>query len=211
MEAERDPRAAPEDAVGPDGSPADGEHADAPNLLTSDRLEEYLDSFHRLTGIRSRLVIESDSAEVTAHDSLGDVRGVEFTESSWLVMPSVRMRLAVAPASGDEERRLVALLRESASRLVASETEARFFSGELADRYEEIDLLTSVGEILGSVVHLERAVGRLLARLADVLNADGAAVWVPEESESLRRLAAGGSAATELTADPEAGAREWID
>ena len=211
MEAERDPRAAPEDAVGPDGSPADGEHADAPNLLTSDRLEEYLDSFHRLTGIRSRLVIESDSAEVTAHDSLGDVRGVEFTESSWLVMPSVRMRLAVAPASGDEERRLVALLRESASRLVASETEARFFSGELSDRYEEIDLLTSVGEILGSVVHLERAVGRLLARLADVLHADCAAVWVPEESESLRRLAAGGSAATELTADPEAGAREWID
>ena len=170
MEAERDRKAGPEDAVEPNGPSDDGVHADAPHMLTSDRLEEYLDSFHRLTGIRSRLVVESDSAEVTAHDSLGDARGVEFTESSWLVMPSVRMRLAVAPASGDEVRRLVALLRESASRLVASEREARFFSVELADRYEEIDLLTSVGEILGSVVHLERAVSRLLSRLADVLN-----------------------------------------
>ncbi|MCL7959917.1 MAG: serine/threonine-protein phosphatase [marine benthic group bacterium] len=211
MEAERDRKAGPEDAVESNGPSDDGGHADAPHMLTSDRLEEYLDSFHRLTGIRSRLVVESDSAEVTAHDSLGDARGVEFTESSWLVMPSVRMRLAVAPASGDEERRLVALLRESASRLVASEREARFFSVELADRYEEIDLLTSVGEILGSVVHLERAVSRLLSRLADVLNADCAAVWVPEEGESLRLLAAGGAAAPELTADPEARAREWID
>ena len=68
-------------------------------LLRSDRLEEFLNSFHRLTRIRSRLVIESDGAEVTAHDSLGDVRGVEFTESSWLVMPSLRVRLAAAPAS----------------------------------------------------------------------------------------------------------------
>lgn len=211
MDGERAPTAGPGDVTESNGSPDDGGPASAPHTLTSDRLEEYLDSFHRLTGIRFRLVIESDSAEAPAHDSLGDVRGIEFTESSWLVMPSLRMRLAVAAASGEEEGRLVALLRESASRLVASEREARFFSGELADRYEEIDLLTSVGEILGSVVHLERAVSRLLDRLADVLDADCAAVWVPDESESLRRLAAGGSAAPELTSDPEAGARAWID
>jgi len=134
VDRERGPTARSEDVIASNGSPDDGGRAGAPHTLTSDRLEEYLDSFHRLTGIRSRLVIESDSAEVTAHDSLGDARGVEFTESSWLVMPSVRMRLAAAPSSGDEERRLVALLRESASRLVASEREARFFSSELADR-----------------------------------------------------------------------------
>jgi sigma-B regulation protein RsbU (phosphoserine phosphatase) len=177
----------------------------------SDRLEEYLKSFHRLTGIRSRFVIEFDGGEVVAHDSLGDVRGVEFTESTWLVMPSVRIRMAVAPSSRDEDSRLVALLRESSSRLVASESEARFFSGELADRYEEIDLLTSVSETLGSVINLERAAGRLLDRLSDVLNSDCAAVWVPDEAGDLGRLAAGGSSAVNLTAEPASGAREWID
>ena len=94
---------------------------------------------------------------------------------------------------------------------MASELEARFFSSELADRYEEIDLLTSVGETLGSVIHLERAAGRLLERLGDVLNSDCAAVWLPDENGALGRLAAGGSAATELTEEPAAGAREWID
>jgi sigma-B regulation protein RsbU (phosphoserine phosphatase) len=177
----------------------------------SERLEEYLDSFHRLTGIRSRLVVESGGSEVTVHDSLGDARGVEFTESSWLVMPSVRIRLATAPASRQEDRLFVALLRESASRLVASENEVRFFSGRLADRYEEIDLLTSVGETLGSVIHLERAAGRLLERLANVLAADCAAIWVPSDGGGLRRLAVGGPAARELAAAPAPDAQEWID
>ncbi len=179
--------------------------------LRSDRLEEYLESFHRLTGVRSRLVVESDAGEVTAHDSLGDARGIEFTETTWLVMPGVRIRLATAPVSRQENRSLLPLLRESASRLVASESEARFFSGELADRYEEIDLLTSVGETLGSVIHLERAAGRLLHRLANVVSSDCAAVWVPNEDETLRLLAAGGRAATRQTAELEAGEREWVD
>ncbi|MBT8477272.1 MAG: PP2C family protein-serine/threonine phosphatase [Gemmatimonadetes bacterium] len=179
--------------------------------LRSDRLEEYLASFHRLTGVRSRLVVESDAGEVTAHDSLGDDRGVEYTESSWLVMPGVRIRLATAPVSREESRPFLALLRESASRLVASEREARFFSGELADRYEEIDLLTSVGETLGSVIHLERAAGRLLHRLADVISSDRAAVWVPDEDETPRLLALGGRGAGQKVADPEAEERQWID
>jgi sigma-B regulation protein RsbU (phosphoserine phosphatase) len=186
-------------------------HGEAAALLSSERLEEYLDSFHRLTGVRARLVVESDGREVVVHDSLGDSRGIEFTESTWLVMPSVRLRLATAPVSSEEDRRAVALLRESASRLVASEREARFFSVELADRYEEIDLLTSVGETLGSVINLERAASRLLDRLAAVLNADCAAIWVPDEDTGLVRLAVGGDSAGDLAAEPEPEAREWIE
>ena len=62
------------------------------NPQGSERLAEYLDTFHRLTGIRSRLVIEADSGELTVHDSLGDPGRAEFTEMTWLVMPSVRIR-----------------------------------------------------------------------------------------------------------------------
>lgn len=212
MDRELGKRSGPAEVTGPNvphGDHAGG--ADLPRPMRSDRLEEYLEAFHRLTGIRARLVIETDAGEATVHDSLGDARGVEFTESTWLVMPSVRIRMATAPAGGEEGRRLVALLRESASRLVASEMEARFFSGELADRYEEIDLLTSVGETLGSVINLERSAGRLLERLARVLAADCAAIWVPDEGERLRRLAVGGDVDTELIEEPASGAREWIE
>jgi len=210
---DRESGTAPQPANLPEsaGARASDVMSSAQGPLRSDRLEEYLGAFHRLTGIRSRLVIESGASVLTVHDSLGDSRGLEFTESTWLVMPSVRIRLATAPASSDEDRRLLALLRESSSRLVASEGEARFFSAELADRYEEIDLLTSVGETLGSVIHLERAASRVLDGLAHVLTADCAAIWVPEDDSGLRRLAAGGRAASGLAMEPTTDAREWID
>jgi phosphoserine phosphatase RsbU/P len=181
------------------------------NPQGSERLAEYLDTFHRLTGIRSRLVIEADSGELTVHDSLGDPGRAEFTEMTWLVMPSVRIRLATSADSGEEDRKWLAVLRESASRLVASEVEGRFFASELGDRYAEIDLLTSVGETLGSVVHLERAAGRLLDRLSHVVAADCAAIWVPAEAEPLRRLAAGGPDAPNLMTEPAPDVREWVD
>ncbi len=207
FEARPEPAEVTEFNVDPAGGGLPGVHGP----LSSDRLEEFLAACQRLTGIRFRLVIESDTGRVTAHDSLGDSPGAAFTESTWLIMPSVRIRLVTAPASSDEDRRHVAVLRESASRLLASETEARFFSAELTDRYEEIDLLTSVGETLGSVIHLERAAGRVLDRLAHVLTADSAAVWVPENDSELRRLAVGGSAAPKLAAPPSTDVREWVD
>ena len=178
----------------------------------SDRLEEYLGAFHHLTGVRFRLVLETAGADVVAHDSLGDTRGIEYAESAWLVMPSVRIRLAAAPAAGDTDRRFLALLRESAGRLVASEREARFFADELADRFEEVELLTSAGETLGSVVHLERAAGKLLDRLAAVLTADSAAVWVSGdgEDEGVERLVVGGGVGGSASPGPSADARDLI-
>ncbi len=181
--------------------------------LRSDRLEDYLEAFHRLTGVRFRLVIETSGTDVVAHDSLGDRREIEYTESSWLVMPSVRIRLAAAPAAGDVERRYLALLRETSSQLVASEREARFFSDELADRFAEVELLTSAGETLGSVINLERATGRLLERLTAVLTADSATVWVPgpgEGDRGVERLAATGTMRAAVSAGPSADAGDLI-
>jgi len=186
-------------------------HSAAP--LRSDRLEEYLAAFHRLTGVRFRLVIETSGMDVVAHDSLGDRREIEYTESSWLVMPSVRIRLAAAPAAGDVDRRYLALLRETASQLVASEREARFFADELADRFAEVELLTSAGETLGSVINLERATGRLLERLTAVLTADSATVWVPgpgEGDRGVERLVATGTMRAAASAGPSADAGDLI-
>lgn len=194
---------------GDGGGPAPQERPH--RALSSERIEEFLSAFHRLTGLRFRVVVEWGGAETTLHDSLGDMRSAEYTESSWLVMPEVRVRLALPRTSDDREALWTDLLRESTSRLVASEKEARFFSAELADRYEEIDLLTSVGEILGSVIHLERAAARLVERLVRVIRADRAEIWVPDGNGRLRLLAQGGPEARIGEDGPPADEVKWIE
>ena len=98
FEAKPESAGAPESASDPPGS----RPVDVQGPLRSDRLEEYLAACHRLTGVRFRLVIESDAGAVTAHDSLGNSPGAAFTESTWPIMPSVRIRLVTAPATSDE-------------------------------------------------------------------------------------------------------------
>ncbi len=179
----------------PSDSLPSGELPDAAEArpFRSERIEEYLESFHRVTGLRFRLAAEGPAGSAVLHDSLADTDQGTVGETSWAVMPGLRLRLGTAP-DPTVDGLTIDLLRESASRLVASEREARFFAGELSDRYEEIELLTSAGETLGSIIHLERAASRLLERLANVLEADVAAVWVPDEGapDGFRRLAIGG-------------------
>jgi sigma-B regulation protein RsbU (phosphoserine phosphatase) len=60
----------------------------------------------------------------------------------------------------------------------AFEDEARSAAREISERYEEINLLYSISEILGSVLRLGDAAGRILAEVADVLGARRATLWV---------------------------------
>ena len=60
----------------------------------------------------------------------------------------------------------------------ASEDEARSAAREISEKYEEINLLYSISEILGSVLRLGEAAGRILGEVADVLGARRATLWV---------------------------------
>jgi phosphoserine phosphatase RsbU/P len=85
------------------------------------------------------------------------------------------------------------------SRLLRHETEARFFAGELAERYEEITLLYSINEILGSVISVEEASDTILTEVVSVLGARRAALWVhdPDTAELYRAAAVGEHPAAE--------------
>jgi sigma-B regulation protein RsbU (phosphoserine phosphatase) len=158
------------------------------------RIAEYLEQFARLAGLRFRCVLERDGGTSVVHDSLGHTVDTDVTEQTWRLLPSVSVRVSLGLHDRSQERILLPLLRESLGRLLASEQDAKFFSDELSDRYEEIALLTSISETLGSIIHLERAAGRLLGQVVEVMEADFAALWVPDASESeLRLFAAGGS------------------
>ena len=79
---------------------------------------------------------------------------------------------------------------QAVSRLLGYESEARSTAGELAERYEEINLLYTISEILASVLSLDDATQRILAQVADVLGARRATLWTPEAGGDVLRLRA---------------------
>jgi len=72
-------------------------------------------------------------------------------------------------------------LADALRRMLLYEQEARSAARELSERYEEINLLYSISEILASVMSLGAAAGKILEEVVDVLAARRAAVWLYEE------------------------------
>src|SRR5690606_19257480 len=74
--------------------------------------------------------------------------------------------------------------------------ESRFFGREIAERYEEITLLYTISEILGSVITLEGAARTILQEVTDTMGVERAALWIYEpEARELRLVAAVGGEA----------------
>ncbi|MBT8405703.1 MAG: SpoIIE family protein phosphatase, partial [Gemmatimonadetes bacterium] len=68
--------------------------------------------------------------------------------------------------------------------------EIRFFTFELSERYEEINLLYSISETLGSILRLDDAARVILSEVCDVMGARRGSLWVHEASDGLLRLVA---------------------
>jgi sigma-B regulation protein RsbU (phosphoserine phosphatase) len=70
------------------------------------------------------------------------------------------------------------------------EEEATAAAHELSERYEEINLLYSIAEILASFLSMEKATARILQEVADVLGARRAALWVVDPAGTRLQLKA---------------------
>ncbi len=103
------------------------------------------------------------------------------------------LEVALAGAGANAARAAFAV--EEAARLLGYEREARSTAAELAERYEEINLLYTISEILASVLSLDDATQRILAQVADVLGARRATLWTPEPGGEVLRLRAAMGAA----------------
>ena len=182
-----------------------------------ERIGSMLTAFARLTGTRVRVGVENDSGTEVLFDGFERERtdppaGTVRTES-WPISETVRVRVDYEVEPGEDGLRAGELLRESLAPLLSSESELEFFASELERRLEEVDLLTSVGETLGSMVGLERAAARLLRATASVLDAAESEVWVADaDGLGMYRLArealgnpappAGPDRITDLNSDP---------
>ncbi len=74
--------------------------------------------------------------------------------------------------------------------VLAHEDEARAAAHELSERYEEINLLYSISEVLASFLSMEKASARILEEVTDVLGARRAALWVADLATNSLVLAA---------------------
>jgi phosphoserine phosphatase RsbU/P len=76
------------------------------------------------------------------------------------------------------------------SQVLHHEREARSAARELTERYEEINLLYFISEILASVLSVPDAGKRILAEVADVLGARRASLWVFDAGDNRLHIAA---------------------
>jgi len=81
--------------------------------------------------------------------------------------------------------------------------EARLAANELAESWEEINLLYSIGEILGRTVNLEDAAATILSEISDTVGADLGAIYVHDAASGLLRpIAARGAAPRDIDPVP---------
>ncbi|HMA44526.1 MAG TPA: SpoIIE family protein phosphatase [Gemmatimonadales bacterium] len=81
-------------------------------------------------------------------------------------------------------------LVESVACLVEAEREAAQVAAELSDRYEEIDLVYTISEILGHTIRLDEAARRILQEVATVVGARRASLFVLDQDRHVLRLVA---------------------
>jgi phosphoserine phosphatase RsbU/P len=105
-------------------------------------------------------------------------------------VPGAPLRLALPGASAGETAGAAAFLGAVLARSARHDEEMRSFSREIAERYEEITLLYSISEILGSIISLEDASRTILAEVASILGASRAALWVHDADARRLTLAA---------------------
>ncbi|HEX2189765.1 MAG TPA: SpoIIE family protein phosphatase [Longimicrobiaceae bacterium] len=100
------------------------------------------------------------------------------------------MCVEVVGSPPDEARPAARFLARSLERVLRHDAEVRSMSREIIERYEEITLLYSISEILGSVISLESAAGTILEEVVGILGARRASLWVHDAPTERLLLAA---------------------
>jgi len=101
--------------------------------------------------------------------------------------------LQLGPDAGDAATRPARARAAAAvlAEVLRSDREAGQVAAELATRYEEIDLLYTIADILGHTVKLEEAAQTIAREVADVVGARRASILVHDDAIGALRMVAG--------------------
>jgi sigma-B regulation protein RsbU (phosphoserine phosphatase) len=128
------------------------------------------------------------------------------TGSAWLeAVPGIDgVWFSIEGLPEAEARAAAERLRPVLGTILHTERRAVEMGEELANRYEEIDLLYSISEILGQTIHLEEAARTILREVSSVVAARRSSIMVFDEALGRLRVVAtrGFPAPTEATVSP---------
>jgi sigma-B regulation protein RsbU (phosphoserine phosphatase) len=150
-----------------------------------------LDSFAHSHGLRDMKVWSRANGEWACVYPRG---GASFEDNS----PAHRVLVELADgaefqlevAGDDVTDANLRFLGDAIRQALSYEREARSAARELSERYEEINLLYFISEILASVMSVPDAAHWILAEVADVLGARRASLWVIDPAKDVLNLAA---------------------
>ncbi len=100
------------------------------------------------------------------------------------------LQLEICSSDGLAVEGVASFVQSGVERVLDLMQEVDFFTHELSERYEEINLLYSISETLGSILILEEATDDILTEVCDVLGAERGALWVHDRRQDLLRLTA---------------------
>ena len=100
------------------------------------------------------------------------------------------LQLEICSSDGLAVEGVASFVQSGVERVLDLMQEVDFFTHELSERYEEINLLYSISETLGSILILEEATDDILKEVCDVLGAERGALWVYNRRQDLLRLTA---------------------
>ncbi len=123
------------------------------------------------------------------HDGTGGSAGIP-TVRRLQARDGSPLELRVAARDGAVDDAVANLVAAVLSRSLDSAHEIRFFTYELTERYEEINLLYSISETLGSILRLDEAARVILGEVCDVMGAVRGSLWVHDPADDFLHLVA---------------------
>ncbi|MDQ3555318.1 MAG: SpoIIE family protein phosphatase [Gemmatimonadota bacterium] len=162
--------------------------------LLPDVVRDTLADFERSVGREARLWARAGGEWLLLHSSSSAVtivaNGPGPASAEVSAGEGAEMHVEVVGAPRAQGPPLARFLAAALDRALRHDSEMRSFSREIAERYEEITLLYSISETLGSVISLEEAARTILGEVISTLGAHRATLWVHEpDAHRLERAA----------------------
>ena len=133
-------------------------------------------------GAASEVVYVSDAFDAETAGESGASRSIAAQDGPPL-------ELQVVSPSGDADA-IASALAPVLERELESAREVQFFTYELLERFEEINLLYSISETLGATLDLGDGAKTILSDVSDVMGAKRGSLWVYEEKDDQLYLCA---------------------
>lgn len=158
--------------------------SDAAGGLSGERLERLLPVLERLAGARLRL---RQTGHTTSADPAVRLEPIPELEGVWLEIANGSPASQLTPGAGSG---LATELAQIVGAVLSAERDAAQVAAELSERYEEIDLIYTISEILGHTIRLDEAADRILREVSAVVGARRATLLVHDPEAHLLRIVA---------------------